>query len=76
MFMLKWKIMSNFSKFFCQNVIFINFLFFNRFYLFILREGGREEEREREKNISMWLPLTHPLLGTWPATHACALTGN
>ena len=24
----------------------------------------------------MWLPLTHPLLGTWPATQACALTGN
>ena len=24
----------------------------------------------------MWLPLTRPLLGTWPATEACALTGN
>ena len=24
----------------------------------------------------MWLPLAHPLLGTWPATPACALTGN
>ena len=24
----------------------------------------------------MWLPLTRPLLGTWPATQACALTGN
>ena len=24
----------------------------------------------------MWLPLEHPLLGTWPATQACALTGN
>ena len=24
----------------------------------------------------MWLPLTHPLLRTWPATQACALTGN
>ena len=23
-----------------------------------------------------WLPLTHPLLGAWPATQACALTGN
>ena len=22
------------------------------------------------------LPLTHSLLGTWPATQACALTGN
>ena len=24
----------------------------------------------------MWLPLTRPLLGTWPATQACVLTGN
>ena len=24
----------------------------------------------------MWVPLARPLLGTWPATQACALTGN
>ena len=24
----------------------------------------------------MWLPLVHPLQGTWPATQACALTRN
>ena len=24
----------------------------------------------------MWLLLEHPLLGTWPATQACAPTGN
>ena len=36
--------------------------------------GGRETERER--NINMWLPLVRPLLGIWPATQACALTGN
>ena len=23
-----------------------------------------------------WLPLTHPQLGTWTTTQACALTGN
>ena len=28
-----------------------------------------------ERYIS-WLSLTHPPLGTWPATQACALTGN
>ena len=22
------------------------------------------------------LPITHPLLGTWPETQACAMTGN
>ena len=43
-------------------------------YLFLDRGGGREKERER--NISVWLSLTRPLLGIWPATQACALTGN
>ena len=42
--------------------------------LFIFREEGRE--KEREGNINVWLPLLCPLLGTWPTTQACALTGN
>ena len=42
--------------------------------LFIYRQEGRE--RERERNINVWLPPVHPLLGTWPATQACTLTGN
>ena len=29
-----------------------------------------------ERNINVWLPLVHPLLGTWRTTQACALTGN
>ena len=33
-------------------------------------------EKEREKNINVWLSLAHPLLGTWPTTQASALTGN
>ena len=33
-------------------------------------------EKERERNINVWLPLVHPPLGTWPATQACVLTGN
>ena len=37
------------------------------FSFFIFREGeGREKEKER--NINIWLPLGHPLRGTWPAT--------
>ena len=43
-------------------------------YLFLERGEGREKDRER--NINVCLPLTHPLLGTWPATQVCALTGN
>ena len=50
------------------------FFFFKRFYLFLERGEGREKERER--NIYVWLPPVCPLLGTWPATQACALTGN
>ena len=45
--------------------------FFSRFYLFLDRGEGREKERER--NITVWLPLTCPPLGTWPATQAGAL---
>ena len=28
------------------------------------------------KSINVSVPLTHPLLRTWPATQACALTGD
>ena len=41
---------------------------------FIFRERGQEGERER--NINVWLPLVCPPLGAWPATQACALSGN
>ena len=50
------------------------FVFFEIFYLFLERGEGKEKERER--NISVWLPLECPRLRTWPATQACALTGN
>ena len=43
-------------------------------YLFIFRQTGREGERKR--NISVWLPLTHPPRGTWPTTQTRALAGN
>ena len=41
---------------------------------------GREEEKGREtlmckRNINK-LALAHPLLGAWPSSQACALTGN
>ena len=44
------------------------------FLSFLDRGEGREKEKER--NINVWLPLACPLLGTWPETQACALTGN
>ena len=45
-------------------------------YLFIFGERGKQKEKERERNISVWLPLVCPLLRTRPGTQACALTGN
>ena len=57
---------------FLKIVLFIYFLDF--VYLFLERGEGKEKEGER--NIYVWLPLMCPLLGTWPATQACALTGN
>ena len=45
-------------------------------FIYLFLEGGEGREKERERNISVWLPLTRPLLGTWPATQTCALTGN
>ena len=50
---------------------------FNRFYLFILKRGeGREREGERTLMCKRRLPLARSQWGTWPATQACALTGN
>ena len=49
---------------------FFSLRFLKRSYVFIFREG------KRERNINVWLPLEHPLPGTWPITQACALTGN
>ena len=46
--------------------------FLKRFYLFI----QRRREGQRERNINVWLSFECPLLGTWPTTQACALTGN
>ena len=45
---------------------------FNFLILFLDRGEGREKER----NIEVWLPIVRLLLGTWPATQACALVGN
>ena len=52
---------------------FISFFSQDVTYLFLQGDEGREKERERNSNR---LPLILPQLGTWPATQACALTGN
>ena len=70
--MLQWRNGELHDLFFTSWHVF--YFFFFKIYLFLERGEGREEERER--NIRVWLPLVHPLLGTWPTTQACGLTGN
>ena len=44
---------------------------FKKDFIYLFLEGERREKEER--NINVWLPLMCLLLGTWPATQACAL---
>ena len=56
-----------------------NFEIFKKDFIYLLLEKGERREKEKERNSNaqeISLPLTHPQLGTWPATQACALTGN
>ena len=49
---------------------------FQKIFIYLFLKRGERREKERDRNINVWLPLTCPLLGTWPTTQACALTGN
>ena len=49
---------------------------FIKYFVYLFLDRGERREKERERNINLWLPLMFPLLGTWPTTQACALTGN
>ena len=72
-----YPLLLNFCLFFPSELLIFAFLkkilFFKDFICLFLE---REERKEKERNINVWLPLMHPLLGTWPTTQACALTGN
>ena len=50
--------------------------FFLKDFIYLFLERGEGKEKERERHINVWLPVILPVLGTWPATQACALTGN
>ena len=45
---------------------------FLKYFIYLFLERGEGREKERERNINVWLPLAHPLL----RTQACALTEN
>ena len=58
-------------------VFFYKFVYFFLFYfIYLFSETGERREKERERNIHVWLPLVHPLLGALPTTQAGALTGT
>ena len=71
------RILLVFSHLFVRGQTFYFFLniFFKGFICLFL-EGGEGREKERERNINVWLPPTWPPLGTWPSTQAYALMGN
>ena len=54
----------------------VGFLHFFKKNIYLFLERGEGREKEKERNINVWLPLMHPLLGNWATTQACALTGN
>ena len=66
------------SLFFSREFIyFLNFFKKDFIYLFLERGEGREKERERREGEKYQCVVAFhvPLLGTWPTTQACTLTG-
>ena len=55
---------------------FLGISYFFKDFINLFLERGERREKERERNINVWLPLVHHLLGTWPTSQACALTGS
>ena len=41
------------------------FLIFKKYFIYLFLDRGKGGKK---RNINVWLSLTHPLLGTWPAT--------
>ena len=56
------------------------FVFFSmicfKYFIYLFLDRGEGWKKERESNITVWLPLTRPLLGTWSIAEAYTLTGN
>ena len=51
-------------------------MIFEKILFIYFLERGVGKEKERERNINVWLPLMFPQMGNWPTTQVCALTGN
>ena len=55
---------------------FLFIFYFLKDFIYFFLERGEGRENERERNINVWLLLRTCTQGAWPATQACALTGN
>ena len=69
-----------YSTYLCFHWFFLFKKNYFRFYLLLVEEkGGRKRSRETlmcESYIQLVASHKPPVWGTWPATQACALTGN
>ena len=61
---------------FFPSIYFLPLSLFLKDFIYLFLERGKGRKKERERNISVWLPLMLPSLGTWPITQTCAPTGN
>ena len=62
-------------RFYLWNNSIIEWVVFKKDFISLFLERGRVGEREGEKHQCV-LASVRPLLDTWPATQACAWTGN
>ena len=58
------------------DLVFMIYLFFNKDFIYLFLERGEGKEKERERNIEVWLPLLCPQLGDLAHNQARALAGN
>ena len=66
---LTWKVT-------CIFIFFCFFIIILKGFIYLFLERREQWEKERDRNINVWLRLACPQLGTWPTTQACALPGN
>ena len=71
-----WGLWGEMETIGLEQQFFLSFGFLFKDLIYLLLDRGEGREKERERNIPVWLPLVCPLLETRPATQACALTGN
>ena len=65
-----------FGKLYDKNPRLTNIIFLKTLFIYLFLDRGWGKEKERKRNISVWLPLQCPQMETWLATQKCAPTRN